>query len=89
MAQLDDPKYPNITYRLGASGILSPVLRGTGIRVQTIAIAFQSNNLGDIASDYDLPVSQVQEALSFYKAHRTEIDSQIEAEAALERSRSI
>ena len=89
MTQLDDPKYPNITYRLGASGIHFPALRGTGIRVQTIILASQNNTPADIASDYELPVSHVQEALSFYKAHRTEIDSQIQAEAMLERGRGI
>lgn len=84
MAQLDDPEYPNITYRRGASGILSPVLRGTGIRVQTIILASQNNTPADIASDYDLPISQVREALSFYKAHRAEIDLHIQADVALE-----
>ncbi len=80
MTRLDDPDFPNITYRRGASGILSPVLRGTGIRVQTIILASQNNTPADIASDYDLPVSHVQEALSFYNAHRAEIDSHIQAE---------
>ena len=81
---LDDPEYPNITYRRGASGSLSPVLRGTGIRVQTIVLASQNNTPAEIAEDYDLPHAQVQEALSFYKAHRVEIDAHIQAEAALE-----
>jgi len=81
---LDDPDYPNITYRRGASGVLSPVLRGTGIRVQTIALAGQNNTADEIASDYDLPPLQVQEALGFYKTHRVEIDAHIQAEAALE-----
>lgn len=81
---LDDPDFPNISYRRGASGTLSPVLRGTGIRVQTIAIANQNNSPADIAEDYDLPQAQVQEALGFYEAHRSEIDAHIQAEAALE-----
>ncbi len=81
---LDDSNYPNITYRRGTSGILSPVLRGTGIRVQTIVLASQNNTSADIATDYDLPTSQVEEALNFYKAHRVEIDAYIQAEAALE-----
>lgn len=84
MTQVDDPDFPNITYRRGASGILSPVLRGTGIRVQTIILVSQNNTLAEVASDYDLPLSQVQEALNFYKAHRAEIDAHIQAEAALE-----
>ena len=81
---LDDPNFPNITYRRGASGSLSPVLRGTGIRVQTIALASQNNSPAEIADDYDLPQKQVQEALGFYEAHRAEIDAHIQAEAALE-----
>src|SRR4030065_2480900 len=35
---MDDPNFPGIAYRRGASGIPVPVLRGTGIRVQTIVI---------------------------------------------------
>ena len=84
MAQVDDPDFPNITYRRGASGILSPVLRGTGIRVQTIILASQNNTPAEVASDYDLPLSQVREALGFYKAHRVEIDAHIQADVTLE-----
>ena len=81
---LDDPNFPNITYRRGASGSLSPVLRGTGIRVKTIALASQNSTPKEIAEDYDLPPMQVQEALGFYEGHRAEIDAHIQAEAALE-----
>src|SRR5215207_845535 len=81
---LDDPNFPNITYRRGASGVLSPVLRGTGIRVQTIALASQNYTPVEIAADYDLAPVQVQEALGFYEAHRVEIDAHIQAESALE-----
>ena len=81
---LDDPDYPNVNYRRGASGTVSPVLRGTGIRVQTIVLASKNNTPAEIAEDYDLPQTQVQEALSFYNAHRVEIDAHIQAEAALE-----
>ena len=81
---LDDSKFPNVTYRRGASGALSPVLRGTGIRVQTIVIASENMSPAEIAEDYDLPVAQVKEVLSFYKAHRAEINAYIQAEAALE-----
>lgn len=84
LQDLDDPDFPTITYRRGASGSLSPVLRGTGIRVQTIALASQNNTPKEIAEDYDLPPTQVQEALGFYEAHRAEIDAHIQAESALE-----
>ena len=84
MQGLDDPDFPNITYRRGASGSLSPVLRGTGIRVQTIVIAAQNMTPAEIAEDYDLTETQVREVLDFYEAHRAEIDAFIQAEAALE-----
>jgi uncharacterized protein (DUF433 family) len=82
---LDDPNFPGITYRRGASGWVSPVLRGTGIRVQTI---IQELSFGlspdDIAAEYDLPPQKIMEAKSFYQAHQPEIDSAINAEKALE-----
>jgi len=83
---LDDPSFPGITYRRGASGIPTPVLRGTGIRVQTMVGAQSSWGMSptDIAAQYDLPESRVREALAFYEAHRSEIDVAIAAEAALE-----
>src|SRR3989304_579154 len=84
MQGLDDPDFPNITYRRGASGSLAPVLRGTGIRVQTIVIAAQNVPPAEIAEDYDLTETQVQEVLDFYEAHRAEIDACIKAKAALE-----
>ncbi|MGB8984459.1 MAG: DUF433 domain-containing protein [Anaerolineales bacterium] len=84
LQELDDVNFPNVTYRRGASGSLSPVLRGTGIRVQTIVIASEKMSPAEIAEDYDLTVMQVQEALNFYKAHRAEIDAFMQAEAALE-----
>ena len=81
---LDDLNFPNITYRRGASGSPSPVLRGTGIRIQTIVIAAENKPVPEIADDYDLTETQVQEALNFYESHRAEIDAFIQAEAALE-----
>ena len=79
-------KFPNITYRRGASGALSPILRNTGIRVQTIVIASQSMTVTEIAEDYDLTEAQVQEALNFYEVHRTGIDTNIQTESILARS---
>jgi uncharacterized protein (DUF433 family) len=84
LQRLDDSNFPNVTYRRGASGFLSPVLRGTGIRVQTIAIASENLSPAELAEDYDLTIAQVQEALNFYRAHQAEIDAFIQAEAALE-----
>jgi uncharacterized protein (DUF433 family) len=84
MQGLDDPDFPTITYRRGASGTVAPILRGTGIRVQTIVLAAEDQSPAEIAEDYDLPKTQVQEALAFYQVHRAEIDAHIQAEAALE-----
>jgi len=84
LQDLDDPNFPNVTYRRGASGTPTPVLRGTGIRIQTIVIAFEDGSSAEIAEDYDLTKAQVEEAISFYEAHRAEIDAFIQADAALE-----
>ena len=83
---LDDPNFPNITYRRGASGALTPILRGTGIRVQTLAIesAEWGMTTSQISESYDLPERTIKEALAFYDAHRTEIDIAIQAEESIE-----
>jgi uncharacterized protein (DUF433 family) len=81
---LDDPNFSGVTYRRGTSGSLSPVLRGTGIRIQTIVIASEERSIQEIADDYNLNISQVKETLDFYQTHRIEIDAQIKAESELE-----
>ena len=89
-AGMDDPNFPSITYRRGTSGIPSPVLRGTGIRVQTIVIANQNWNESpaEIATQYDLPIGLIKEAISFYQAHEAEIDLLIQSDSMLEMSRN-
>ena len=84
--QLDDPTFPHLTYRRGASGQPVAVLRGTGLRVQTVVVAAQTWSLSpaEIAAEYDLSVPQVQEALAFYAAHQGEIDAALAADAAHE-----
>jgi uncharacterized protein (DUF433 family) len=83
---LNDPDFPQITYRRGAAGVPTPVLRGTGIRVQTIVVAVQQWELTieQVAAEYDLTQSQVEEALAFYEAHRSEVDAALKAEQTLE-----
>lgn len=87
--QLDDPRFPMITYRRGASGVPTPVLRGTGIRVQAVVVASQHWNLSSaqLGAEYDLNPAQVKEALAFYQVHRPEIDAAITAEQSLELAR--
>lgn len=83
---LDDPKFPLITYRRGGSGIHRPVIRGTAIHVQTVAVAI--NKLKDtpekFAKNYGLDVKKVNEALGFYKVYKDEIDTNLKYERALE-----
>jgi len=84
--RLDDPAFPQITYRRGASGIPTPMLRGTGIRVQTVVVAINQWQMEpeQFAEEYGVNVVQVREALAFYQAHRTEIDLHIAADEKLE-----
>ncbi|NEO36614.1 MAG: DUF433 domain-containing protein [Moorea sp. SIOASIH] len=80
--QFHDPSFPHITYRQGASGHPVSVIRGTGIRVQTIAIATHQWGMSakQLAFEYGLTETQINDALGFYSAHQTEIDSAIVAE---------
>lgn len=84
--RLDDPEYPNISYRRGSAGIPTPVIQGTGLRVQTIVIAHQQWEMDEeqIASEYDLDQNSVRQAMDFYQAHQEEIDRDIAAESRLE-----
>ena len=85
---LDDPNFPGITYRRGASGWVMPVIRGTGIRVQTIVINLTMGmNPEQIAAEYGLDVQRIREAQAFYNAHRAEIDLSIRVEQEIEANR--
>jgi uncharacterized protein (DUF433 family) len=79
---LDDPNFPEVTYRRGAAGIPTPILRATGIRVQTIAIAAREWGMSssEIAAQYEIDERIVRSALAFYQAHRDEIDAGIHVE---------
>lgn len=85
--QLDDLSFPQVTYRRGTSGQPTPVVRGTGIRVETIVTASQqwAWTPTRIAEEYDLTAVQVEEALAFYEAHRAELDVLVDAEVAMAR----
>ena len=84
--QLDDPAFPQITYRRSASGPPVPVLRGVGIRVQTIVAAAQHWRLSpaQVAAEYDISEPLVNDALGFYAAHRREIDAALDVAQTLE-----
>jgi uncharacterized protein (DUF433 family) len=78
--RLDDPNFPGITYQRGASGIPTPVVRGTGLRVETLVIDVHHFGMTpeQLAGDYDLQPGRIREALAFYNAHHQEIDALIE-----------
>jgi len=84
--QLDDPAHPQVTYRRGAGGQPEPVLRGSGLRVQTVAVAAQQWALppARIAEEFGQSEGAIREALAFYASHREEIDAYLAAEGAAE-----
>jgi uncharacterized protein (DUF433 family) len=85
---LDDPEFPRVTFRRGTAGQPVPVLRGTGIRVQTLVIAARQWGMtpAQIAAEYSLMEGQVSEALAFYEAHCVEVDAILAVEKAMEAS---
>ena len=88
MVEINDPNFPKITYRQGASGQPVAIISGTGIRVQTIVIAAHQWGLSpnQLAEEYGLTEVQVRNALGFYAAHQTEIDKAIAEEQAIEKA---
>lgn len=84
--ELDDSAFPQVTYRCGASGVPVPVLRGTGLRIQTIVVAAEHWGMEprEIAQEYGVSEEQVHAGLAFYAAHRHKIDLAITVEGILE-----
>jgi uncharacterized protein (DUF433 family) len=86
---LADPNFPGIGYRRGASGQPVAVLRGLGIRVQTLVVGHHhwGMDAAQLVEAYGVSESQVKEALAFYQTHRAEIDASIQADSQLEPDR--
>lgn len=84
--QLDDPAFPQVTYRRGASGIPEPVVRATGLRVQAVVIAVEQWGLSpaEAAAEYGLTEAQIADGLAFSRAHRAEIEASMAVETNLE-----
>jgi uncharacterized protein (DUF433 family) len=83
---LGDPNFPGIQYRRGASGQPVPVLRGLGLRVETVVVCHHDWGLSvaQIAEDYGSSEARIKEALAFYQAHRAEIDASLQVSSQLE-----
>jgi uncharacterized protein (DUF433 family) len=77
--KLDDPDFPSVAYKRDTANQLVPIIRGKGIRVQTIVIAAKQWNesVADICKQYDLSKKMVEDALGFYAAHTNLVDSLI------------
>ena len=84
---LDDARFPQITYRKGASGAPIAVIRATGTPVRTLWAARRAGNGSpqEIAREHGLRLEQVEEALSFADAHRAEIVASLAVEEELAR----
>jgi uncharacterized protein (DUF433 family) len=87
--ELGDPQFPGVTYRRGGAGEPAAVLRGTGIRVRTLAVAARDWGWSPerIADEFGLQERQVKEALQFAGRHDKEIASDLADEAELEAAR--
>lgn len=83
--QLDDLRFPLVTYHRGASGIPMPVLRGTGIRVQAAVTACEQWGMtpATLADEYGVSHKQIEEALAFARVHRQEIEAHLALETRL------
>ena len=84
--KLDDPDFPSITYKRDTAHQLVPVIRGKGIRVQTIVIASNQwkESITDICREYELSKKMVKDALGFYEAHKPLVDALITENERLE-----
>ncbi|PKO02676.1 MAG: hypothetical protein CVU43_06840 [Chloroflexi bacterium HGW-Chloroflexi-5] len=83
---LNDPEFPSISYRRDSTNQLIPIIRGKGIRVQTIVIASKQwkESVADICKQYGLSKKMVDDALGFYSAHKKIVDALIEENELLE-----
>jgi uncharacterized protein (DUF433 family) len=83
---LNDPEFPSISYRRDSTNQLIPIIRGKGIRVQTIVIASTQwkETVADICKQYDLSKKMVDDALGFYSAHKKIVDALIAENELLE-----
>jgi uncharacterized protein (DUF433 family) len=85
-SKIDDPNFPDITYQLDSDNQLVPFVKGKGIRVQTLVIAFYDwkESAAEISRQYDLPQKMVKQVLSFYEAHKKVVDALIDSNSEAE-----
>jgi len=85
-SKIDDPNFPDITYVLDSDNQLVPFVKGKGIRVQTLVIAFYEweESVAEIARQYDLPQKIIKQVLAFYEAHKKIVDALINSNNEVE-----
>ena len=85
-SKIDDPNFPDITYKLDSDSQLVPYVKGKGIRVQTLVIAFfeWKESAAEISRQYDLPQKTVKQVLAFYEAHKKLVDGLIDSNSEAE-----
>ena len=85
-SKIDDPNFPDITYKLDSDNQLVPYVKGKGIRVQTLVIAFYEwkESAAELSRQYDLPQKTVKQVLAFYEAHKKLVDGLIDSNSEAE-----
>ena len=88
-SKIDDPNFPDITYKLDSENQLVPYVKGKGIRVQTLVIAAYEwkESAAELSMQYDLPQKTVKQALAFYEAHKKMVDGLIDLNSQAEPTR--
>ena len=89
--KLDDPAFPQITYRRGAARHPGAgAARHAAFRSSTMAGRAKAGGgrPPEIADEYEISEQAVHEGLAFYEAHRAEVDADLAAEQALEPMKS-
>ena len=85
-SKIDDPNFPDVAYKLDSDNQLVPYIKGKGIRVQTLVIAFYEwkESVTELSRQYDLPQKTVKQALAFYEAHKKIVDGLIDVNTEVE-----
>jgi len=85
-SKIDDPNFPDITLILDSDNELVPFVKGKGIRVQTLVIAFYEWNesVPELSRQYDLPQKTVKQVLAFYERHKKVVDALIDSNSEAE-----
>ena len=73
-------------YRRGASGHLTQIVKGKGLRVHTIVLELTAWQMSpaSLCEEYDLTLEQVQGPLAFFEVEQGEIEMSLAEEQQIE-----